>query len=192
MSNGKDDNMIYYISDLHIGHKSAIRFDERPFADIDEMEREIIRRWNEKVTSDDDVYILGDVFYRYKGKQADFLRKLRGRLHLITGNHDKGLLKDEEALSCFADVDNLRMITDNGRQVVMCHFPIISWNMKHYGSYHVYGHIHKIIGEEGRFMINQDRAFNAGCMINGYVPCTLEELEQNNRIFRDSVSVKEV
>lgn len=36
--------MIYYISDLHIGHKSAIRFDERPFADMDEMEREIIRR----------------------------------------------------------------------------------------------------------------------------------------------------
>ena len=29
-------------------------------------------------------------------------------------------------------------------------------------------------------------------MINGYVPCTLEEPEQNNRLFRCSVSVKEV
>ena len=47
--------MIYYISDLHIGHKNAIRFDERPFADIDEMEREIVRRWNDKVGTDDDI-----------------------------------------------------------------------------------------------------------------------------------------
>ena len=166
--------MIYYISDLHIGHKAAIRFDERPFADTNEMEKEIIRRWNEKVTTDDDVYILGDVFYRYKGRPADFLRK------------------DDEALSCFADVDKLRMIKDNERGVVLCHYPLITWNKKHYGSYHVYGHVHRNIGEETLFMIKQERAFNAGCMINGYVPCTLEELEQNNRIFRDSVSVKEI
>lgn len=70
--------MIYYISDLHIGHKAAICFDERPFADIDEMEREIVRLWNEKVTSNDDVYILGDVFYRFNGRPADFLGQLSG------------------------------------------------------------------------------------------------------------------
>ena len=57
--------IIYYISDMHIGHKNAIRFDNRPFNDIDEMECEIINRWNNKVNSNDDVYILGDVFYRY-------------------------------------------------------------------------------------------------------------------------------
>lgn len=57
--------MIYYISDLHIGHKAALRFDERPFADVKEMENEIILRWNQKVTAEDDVYILGDVFYGY-------------------------------------------------------------------------------------------------------------------------------
>lgn len=183
--------MIYYISDLHIGHKAAIHFDDRPFADIEEMEIEIIRRWNEKVTSDDDVYIIGDVFYRYKGKPADFLRQLKGRLHLITGNHDYGLLKDNEVLSCFADVDKLRMIKDKERNVVLCHYPLINWNMKHFGSYHVYGHVHRNIGEETLFMMKQERAFNAGCMINGYVPCTLEELEQNNRIFRDFIMKKE-
>lgn len=180
--------MIYYTSDLHIGHKAAIRFDERPFVDIEDMEKEIIRRWNEKVTAEDDVYILGDIFYRYKGKPADFLRQLNGRLHLITGNHDYAILKDEEALSCFADVNHLRMIIDNGRRVVMCHYPLITWNMKHFGSYHVYGHVHRSISEEVLFMMKQEKAFNAGCMINDYVPCTLEELEQNNRHFRRTVS----
>lgn len=179
--------MIYYISDLHIGYKNAIRFDERPFADIDEMEREIVRRWNEKVGADDDVYILGDVFYRYKGSRADFLKRLGGRLHLIVGNHDFEILKNEAALGCFESVDKLRQIVDDGRRVVMCHYPIISWNMKHFGAYHVYGHVHANINEGTIFMMKQERAFNAGCMINNYEPCTLLELEENNRFFKDRV-----
>ena len=176
--------MIYYISDLHIGHKNCLRFDERPFTDVQEMEKEMIRQWNQKVKTADDVYILGDVFFRYKDRYADFLRQLHGKLHLITGNHDYPLLKDQEAMSCFADVDKIRMITDNGRYVVLCHYPIISWDKKHYGSYHVYGHVHKQINEDVLFMMKQEKAFNAGSMINGYVPCCLEELEQNNRIFQ--------
>lgn len=183
--------MVYYTSDLHIGHKAALRFDKRPFADIREMEQEIIRHWNEKVTADDDAYILGDVFYRYQGKPVDFLHQLNGRLHLITGNHDYGLLKDEEALACFVSVDKLKMIIDNDRRVVLCHYPMIVWNMKHFGSYHVYGHVHGNIGEEVLFMMKQERAYNAGCMINSYVPCTLEELEQNNRKFRNDFINKE-
>ena len=179
--------MIYYISDLHIGHKNAIRFDERPFADIDDMEREIVRRWNEKVGADDDVYILGDVFYRYKGNRADFLKRLGGRLHLIVGNHDFEILKNEASLGCFESVDKLRQIVDDGRRVVMCHYPIISWNMKHFGAYHVYGHVHANINEGTIFMMKQERAFNAGCMINNYEPCTLLELEENNRVFKDRV-----
>ena len=179
--------MIYYISDLHIGHKNAIRFDERPFADIDDMEREIVRRWNEKVGTDDDVYILGDVFYRYKGSRADFLKRLGGRLHLIVGNHDFEILKNEAALGCFESVDKLRQIVDDGRRAVMCHYPIISWNMKHFGAYHVYGHVHANINEGTIFMMKQERAFNAGCMINNYDPCTLLELEENNRVFKNSV-----
>lgn len=179
--------MIYYISDLHIGHKNAIRFDDRPFSDIDEMESEIIKRWNMKVTADDDVYILGDVFYRYKGDKAEFLKKLCGRLHLIEGNHDFEMLENQVALACFKSVDKLKQIVDDGRRVVMCHYPIISWNMKHFGAYHIYGHVHTHVTEETMLMMKQERAFNAGCMLNNYVPCTLGELEDNNRDFRKSV-----
>ena len=179
--------MIYYISDLHIGHKNAIRFDERPFSDIDEMESEIIKRWNAKVTADDDVYILGDVFYRCKKDRAEFLKKLCGRLHLIIGNHDFEILKNEAALACFESVDKLKQIVDDGRRVVMCHYPIISWNMKYFGAYHVYGHVHTNVTEETMFMMKQERAFNAGCMLNNYEPCTLSELENNNREFKNNI-----
>ena len=52
--------MKYYISDCHFGHLNVLRFDKRPFKNIDENDSELIRRWNERVTDEDDVYILGD------------------------------------------------------------------------------------------------------------------------------------
>ena len=177
--------MIYYTSDLHIGHKNSIQFDNRPFADVDEMEREIISRWNKKVNDEDDVYIVGDIFYHYKNDKEEFRRKLNGKLHLIVGNHDYEMLNTGAALDCFESVDNLKLIIDDGRKVVVCHFPIVSWNMKHHGAYHIYGQVHSKIDEDTLFMMKQERAFNAGCMINNYEPCTLEELEKNNILFRE-------
>ena len=148
------------------------------------MEREIISRWNRKVNDDDDIYILGDVFYHYKNDKAQFLQKLNGKLHLIVGNHDYEMLNNETALARFESVHNLKRIIDDGRMVVVCHFPIASWNMKDHRAYHVFGHIHSKINEETLFMMKQERAFNAGCMINNYEPCTLEELEKNNLLFK--------
>ena len=52
--------MNFYISDLHIGYENVIRFDNRPFANADEMNDTIFSNWNSRVTRDDTVYILGD------------------------------------------------------------------------------------------------------------------------------------
>ena len=56
--------MIYYISDLHFGHRNVIGMDGRPFETIEEMDATLIRLWNERVTEGDDVYIVGDFAYR--------------------------------------------------------------------------------------------------------------------------------
>ena len=53
---------IYFISDLHFGHKDVIAFDRRPFKDVEEMEAELIRKWNAKVSRDDHVFVIGDMF----------------------------------------------------------------------------------------------------------------------------------
>ena len=52
---------IFFIADLHFGHKDVIAFDHRPFRDVDEMEEEIIRRWNARVSKDDHVFVIGDM-----------------------------------------------------------------------------------------------------------------------------------
>ena len=58
--------MIYYIADMHFGHENVIRFDDRPFADTEQMDEVLIQNWNERVTADDTVYVLGDAF---RGRQ---------------------------------------------------------------------------------------------------------------------------
>ena len=48
----------FYISDLHIGHENILRFDNRPFADVNEMNNKLIENWNARVRSDDTVYMV--------------------------------------------------------------------------------------------------------------------------------------
>ena len=75
-------------------------------------------------------------------------------------------------------------VSDRGKLIVMCHFPIAEWNKKKSGAYHFYGHIHKSSPEVYRFMTGQGRAYNVGCMINNYMPCTADEIIRNNEIYQ--------
>ena len=148
------------------------------------MEKKIISKWNEKIKYNDTVYVLGDVFYGNKTAPQAVLEKLVGHKHLIVGNHDYSiLLKNKAALDCFESVSPLLKIDDNDRMVILCHYPIITWDKKHYGSYHVYGHVHSHVNSDTIYMLKQERAYNCGCMINNYEPCTLEELSDNKRLF---------
>ena len=53
--------MKYYISDLHLFHEKAIKYDHRPFDSIQDMHEVIMKNWNDRVTNGDIVYILGDI-----------------------------------------------------------------------------------------------------------------------------------
>ncbi|OUN81344.1 hypothetical protein B5G06_10770 [Flavonifractor sp. An52] len=53
--------MIFFTSDLHLGHENCIRLCNRPFSSIEEMDETLIENWNRKITGKDTVYILGDL-----------------------------------------------------------------------------------------------------------------------------------
>ena len=183
--------MIYYISDLHFGHRNVIAMDGRPFETIEEMDATLIRLWNERVTEGDDVYIVGDFAYHNNYTAIWYLRQLKGRKHLIIGNHDRHTIQDTKAMECVASVEKMARIEDQDRVVSLCHFPIAEWNGKRHGGYHVHGHIHIRRDEVYEFMSRFDKALNAGCMINGYRPVTLDELIENNLRFRQEVEKEE-
>lgn len=176
--------MIYYTGDLHFGHQNVIKFDNRPFADLDEMERVLINNWNARVQTGDTVYILGDFCYRNDKAAKWYLQKLKGHKILIIGNHDGKTLQDSEVTKYFDEIRSMMHVTDGDKQICLCHFPIAEWNGYFRGSWHIYGHIHNRKNETYEFMRTKEHALNAGCMINHYMPVTFEELLKNNREFQ--------
>ena len=174
--------MNFYISDLHLGHANILRWDQRPFADVEEMHREIIRRWNAAVSPGDTVYLLGDVAWKTKIAQ-EILPQLRGKKYLIRGNHDK---RSEEYSALFSSVEEHAAVKDGGELLILCHYPIAHWNGQYQGAVHLYGHVHRTqdydaflqYGAHCRSKGIPFEAYNVGCMLPymDYTPRTLEEL----------------
>ena len=96
---------IFYIADTHFGHKNILHYDNRPFFDTAEMEREMVSRWNAAVNWDDTVYILGDFSWSKERDWIPLLHKLNGCKVLIRGNHDPSKFS-EGVYGQFVDVQD--------------------------------------------------------------------------------------
>lgn len=74
---------VFFVSDTHFGEESKVRRKLVPFKSVEEMDKELVKRWNNKVGANDIVYHLGD-FGNY-----DVINQLNGRITLICGNYEK-------------------------------------------------------------------------------------------------------
>lgn len=83
--------MLFFTSDLHLGHEKAITINNRPFSNVDEMNDTLIDNVNKMVAADDELWILGDFAYRVSREEVHALRsRIKCRhVHLVYGNHDK-------------------------------------------------------------------------------------------------------
>ena len=81
---------IFFTADHHFGHENIIRFSERPFESLEQMNEEMIRKWNEKIEPGDTVYHLGDFSLGKPDFTKEILDRLNGNIHLIKGNHEGG------------------------------------------------------------------------------------------------------
>ncbi len=132
--------MLYFTSDLHLGHVSAIEFSKRPFTNIKEMNDLLIQNINDTVGVKDELWILGDFAYRVSREDV---RQLRNRIrckqvHLIIGNHDKDYSDD----GIFQSIQHYKELKTEYGRFVLFHYPILEWNAAHYGTVHLHGHIH--------------------------------------------------
>lgn len=144
----------WFTSDLHFWHKNILKFcpNTRKYETVEEMNRAIIKKWNEQVAPEDNVYILGDVFFCNAGQAIEILSQLPGHKHLILGNHDQVIKDNATVRSFFDSISEYKVITRSGKKVVMFHYPIWEWDKMHYGSYHLYGHVHGNSSVPGRAM----------------------------------------
>ena len=135
--------MDYFIADLHFGHKNCLAYDNRPFLNVDSHDKYIINKWNEQIGFDDEVYILGDISWHNATKTLEIFNQLNGIKHLIKGNHDSKLLKNRDIQKQFVEIcDYKEMHLSSGKDLILCHYPIIAFKNHYSGSYHLYGHVH--------------------------------------------------
>ena len=123
----------FYISDLHLGHNNIIRLDNRPFKNMTEMETTIINNWNSVVSDNDQVYILGDMFWN-NDRAPEILDELKGSKYLVKGNHDR---INSPMAERFVWIKDYAEIKDNGEHLVLCHYPISHWKSADYGTIHL-------------------------------------------------------
>ena len=82
-------NEIFVTADLHLFHNNIIKYENRPFRGVEEMNDEIVKRWNNTVSKHDKVFVLGDVSFGGKEETKEIIERLNGHKTLIMGNHDR-------------------------------------------------------------------------------------------------------
>lgn len=181
--------MRWFTADLHFGDEAVISYCKRPFQTVDEMNDALVRNWNEKVSATDDVYIIGDLIYGMpKGKVGPLLESLKGCKHLITGNHDHSWMDKTDTSKYFVEIDDIKTLKHEGRTLVLCHYPMLSWPGMHHRSYCVFGHVHNR-ADEGlwwTYIRSNDHMLNAGVDVCGYAPVSFEELKEANTRFKET------
>ena len=125
----------FVIADTHFGHENVIKYCNRPFKDVDGMNYCLIKNWNETVSNNDTVFMLGDFAF---GREAveKIVPRLNGRKILIKGNHDT--YPNEFYRKCgFEEVSKYPILFEF---FLMSHEPLILSETTPY--YNYYGHIH--------------------------------------------------
>jgi calcineurin-like phosphoesterase family protein len=131
---------VFLVSDTHFGHTGVCRFTRndgvtklRPWDDADEMDEEMIRRWNDRVRPNDKVYHLGDVVINRKALKT--MGRLNGDKVLIRGNHD--IFRDDEYREYFRELRAYHVM--NG--CILSHIPVHVESLGRFGV-NIHGHLH--------------------------------------------------
>lgn len=166
--------MRWFTSDLHFGHTNVIRYCDRPFASVGEMDAALAGAWNTVVAPEDEVWVLGDLAMGRIAESLPLAGKLAGRKHLVLGNHDRpfepGRRRDNWS-DRYLDEGGFEQLHDgvvelrltDGTEVLACHFPyegdsgdrdrFVAARPRDEGKWLLHGHVHEVWRQNGR-MIN--------------------------------------
>ena len=137
---------LYFTADTHFFHHNVIEYSKRPFASVTEMNEKLIYNWNSTVTDGDVVYHLGDVSFGKKEETTEIIKRLKGEIHLIRGNHDGKRLDT----GLFASCQDYKVLKIEQEYIVLSHYAMRVWDRSHYGSWMLHGHSHGSLNHEGQ------------------------------------------
>ena len=157
----------FFTSDTHFGDWRVLAIDKRPFATLADHDDALVAQWNETVGPDDEVWHLGDFALGPKPDRiAELLGRLQGKKHLIIGNNDAPSTIEAPG---WADVGHYAELVLDGTHLILCHYPLRTWNKMGRGAIDLHGHSH------GR-LNPLTRQYDVGVDAWPYRPVKLEEI----------------
>jgi calcineurin-like phosphoesterase family protein len=172
---------IFFTSDFHFNHYKSIIFGNRPFKTVEEMNEGLINNFNNVVTPRDTCYILGDFGFGNLEELRKIRYRLRGKLHIILGNHDfKNKL---HRCGCwFSSMSDLKTIKINKQKIVLCHYAMRVWDCSHYNSWMLYAHSHGKLKGQGK-------SFDVGVDCHGYKPISYDQVVEIMKTLPDNFNL---
>lgn len=172
----EDAKHIWVTSDTHFNHANIIKYCNRPFSSVEEMNETIIANWNKVVSQGDTVYHLGDFALGDKSLIPDILERLNGHINLIIGNHDNlNIMADLLYYNCISNVFWEEIIKVGKKTIIFNHFPFGSLPdpATNYPIIQLHGHVHSTPYKPWNYFDNQ---YDVGVDNNNFTPVNLAEL----------------
>lgn len=175
---------IFFTSDHHVFHHNVIKYDGRPFKNVYEMNETLVENWNSVVSKDSIVFYLGDLSFGQHSDTKELVDRLNGKIHFILGNHDKfDEIKKLNRFETISDYINLSVEdSDTPRKfqdIMMSHYPILSWDKGHHGSFHLHGHCHGSLASNPEYNWYYDRkVIDIGVNQHNYYPLSYQEIKE--------------
>jgi calcineurin-like phosphoesterase family protein len=174
----------WFTADTHFGHNNVIKYCNRPFSYIEEMDDELISRWNEVVKKEDIVWHLGDFCFSHPDTYLD---RLNGNIKIIMGSHD-GILastKKQGVICSMMEVISTPFFKgDYNIKMTLCHYALRSWPLSHYGTWHLFGHHHGNLEPYGM-------SFDVGVDCWNFYPVSMEEVAEKMKTLTPIVDYSE-
>jgi calcineurin-like phosphoesterase family protein len=165
----------FITADEHYGHANMIRYCNRPFSDITEMQEAMIARHNAKVPNSQNYMTIhvGDMFWHTlsPAEAMAILSRLHGRHAYLLGNHEELIRQYAGVHGKFDWVRDVHMLRFNKRPIWLSHYAHQVWPHSHKGGWHLYGHSHGQL--EGT---QTGLKFDVGVDCHNFEPWSLEEV----------------
>lgn len=161
----------WFTADFHLGHKNIIRYCNRPFKTVEEMNDTLVERLNDRVKATDTLYFLGDFSIGPRARAAEFRRRIHcKRIFAVPGNHDR----ETRTLSQeFSWQNDLVEVSVNSQRIVLCHYAMRVWNHSSHGAWHLYGHSH------GRLLeVDASLSMDVGVDTHDFAPWQFDEIRE--------------
>ena len=178
---------LFFTSDTHFDHKNILKYCNRPWETVEEMNQGLIDNWNSVVGPDDTVFHLGDVTFGGNTNLIEYVSQLNGHIILIKGNHDKKLQQTICDKLFDYSCQQLRLNIE-GYTVILNHYPFLCF----VEDIQLFGHIHSgptsISDDVEKFFCygDHDRLLDVGVDNNSYKPVSWEQIKNHYESFRSS------